>query len=96
MSLTPNLLDGVQKDLELDGNCSKRHPVRGLGQSRSSGIFGRSWRCERGYIADVFKEKFMQNHLEAGDATGAGSGGDFRGRKTGSQSQSCNENDPEA
>lgn len=29
------------------------------------GRFGWSWRRERGYSADVFKEKFMQNHFES-------------------------------
>lgn len=30
-------------------------------------IFGCSCRCERDYAADVFKDKFMQNHWEASD-----------------------------
>lgn len=68
--MTPNLLDGVQQNLEPDGNCSKRHPIRVWGRSRRRGMFGCSWRCERGYAADVCqvvhadvcKEKFMQSH----------------------------------
>lgn len=85
MRITPNLLDRVQ-NLDQDGNGSKRHPIRVWGRSRSRGIFGCSWRCELGYAADVFKEKFMQNHLEVSAGVGpAPEGSDFRGGLEGPQ-----------
>lgn len=74
MSFPPNLLDGVQQNLEQDGNRSKQHPIRGWSPSRSRGSL---W-CEPGYTADVFKEN-TRNHLEASAAATAGSGGDFGG-----------------